>query len=139
MIGMKSYAKGYRGERELLHELYRRGWAVMRAPRSGRIGIPCPDLIAIRKNRIIIIECKSRASAFTVEEDQLDQLRDWQTRTGAEAWLGCKLSRRGWKFLTFLDVSANNGNVGMRFLEARGITLDELDGIQNSQLNAHKI
>jgi Holliday junction resolvase len=86
-------------------------------------------LIAIRKGRVIAIECKSREGAFTVERDQLEQLQDWQQRAGAEPWLGWKISRKGWKFLTLADLLANSGNVGKRYLEEKGITLDQLDGV----------
>ena len=123
---MRTYAKGYSAERELLHTLYGRGWAVLRAPRSGRINIPSPDLVAIKKGKVVVIECKSRASAFTVEKDQLDQLEEWRRRTGAEAYIGWKVSRKGWFFFTLDDVVQNGGHLGKRFLQAKGVSLESV-------------
>lgn len=123
---MRSYAKGYAAENELLHMLYARGWSVIRAPRSGRVGIPSPDIMAAKAGRIIVVECKSRAAAFKVERDQLDQLQDWKTRAQAIPYIGWKVSRKGWFFLKLEDVEANNGNIGLRFLSGRSISIDDL-------------
>ena len=49
---VKTYRKGYMAERELVHKLYGFGYAVMRAPRSGRINLPMPDIIAIKNPEI---------------------------------------------------------------------------------------
>src|SRR3989339_1743013 len=124
---MRNYAKGYKAENEMLHLLYSRGWAVIRAPRSGRVGIPTPDIIAVKGGKIIAIECKSRASAFTVEKEQLEQLDDWELRAGASAYIGWKIVRKGWSFLKLKDVKENKGNVGKKFTEANGITIEVLD------------
>lgn len=123
---MRNYAKGYAAELELVHELYGRGWSVIRAPRSGRIGIPSPDVVAARSGRLIVVECKSRACAFKVEHEQLEQLQDWRMRAGAIPYIGWKVARKGWFFLRLDDVVANNGNVGKRFLDGRSLGLDEL-------------
>ena len=123
---MHTYAKGSSAERELLHMLYSKGWSVIRAPRSGRIGIPSPDIMAAKAGKIIVVECKSRAGAFTVESEQLDQLKDWQIRAHATPYIGWKISRKGWFFLRFEDVVANGGHVGKRFLDGRSLGIDEL-------------
>jgi len=123
---MQNYRKGYSAELELVHLLYSKGWSVMRAPRSGRMGIPSPDVVAAKKGRIIIVECKSRADAFTVEREQLEQLQDWKDRAHAIPYIGWKIARKGWFFLKFEDVVANNGNIGKRFLDGRAVGIDDL-------------
>ncbi len=125
---MRNYAKGYRAENELQHILYERGWAVLRAPRSGRIGIAAPDLVAIRNGRVVVIECKSRAEAFTVEQEQIEQLHEWQKRANAEAYIGWKVSRKGWFFFTVADVVANGGHLGKKFLQEKGLLLEAVAG-----------
>ena len=123
---MKLYAKGYRAENELLHLLYGKGWAVIRAPRSGRVGIPTPDIVAAKDGRIVVIECKSRAEAFSVEKEQLEQVVEWEQRAGAKAYIGWKQSRKGWTFLRLNDVQKNNGNIGKAFAEQNGIAIESL-------------
>ena len=123
---MHTYQKGATAERELVHLLYSKGWSVMRAPRSGRIGIPSPDVVAAKTGRIIVIEAKSRAAGFKIENDQIEQLQDWQTRALAEPYIGWKIARKGWFFLRLADVIANGGNIGKRFLDGRSLGIDEL-------------
>jgi len=123
---MNAYAKGYAAENELLHTLYSMGWAVIRAPRSGRVGIPSPDILAAKDGRLIVVECKSRSGAFKVEKEQLDQLDDWRLRARADPYIGWKIARKGWFFLKLDDVVANNGNVGKRFLDGRSLAINEL-------------
>lgn len=120
------YAKGYRAERALVHELSKMGYMVVRTPRSGRIGLPSPDIIAAKDGRLLVIECKSREEAFTVSADQLAELQEWQDKAGALAYIGWKISHRGWFFLKLADVIANSGNVGKKFLDGRSLKIDEL-------------
>ncbi|MBI4154358.1 hypothetical protein HY501_03400, partial [Candidatus Woesearchaeota archaeon] len=117
---MHAYSKGYRGEMELVHTLSKMGYMVIRAPRSGRIGLPSPDIVAAKDGRIIVIECKSRAAGFKVSLDQLGELREWKEKAGASAYIGWKITRKGWKFLHLDDVHGNNGNVGKKFMEEKG-------------------
>lgn len=123
---VKRYAKGYRSERELIYRLSELGFMVVRTPRSGRISLASPDVIAIRSGKIIVIECKSRASAFSVPQDQIDGLYEWEEKAGASAYVGWKISRFGWRFLKLGDVVANNGNVGKRLIEEKGINIENL-------------
>lgn len=120
------YAKGYRAERSLVHTLSRLGYMVVRTPRSGRINLASPDIIAAKNGALIVIECKSREEAFTVPQDQLAELKEWQDKAGAKAYVGWKISRKGWFFLKLADVISNNGNVGKKFIAEKSIGIDEL-------------
>lgn len=121
-----SYRKGYMSERELVHKLHKKGFMVVRTPRSGRMNIPLPDIIAVKKGRIIVIECKSRKNGFTVPMDQLEQLRKWESLGGASAFIGWKIPYKGWSFLKLNDVVMNKGNVGKKFISEKGISIDEI-------------
>ncbi len=121
----KAYAKGYSGEREMVHKLASLGFMVIRAPRSGRIGLPSPDIVAIKNGKMLVIECKSRKDAFTVEQEQLAELKAWQDH-GALALVAWKQSYKGWSFLHLADVSSNNGNIGKKFTAAKGFPLEKL-------------
>lgn len=121
-----SYRKGYSAEREMVHTLSKIGYMVVRTPRSGRINLASPDIIAAKDGRLLVIECKSRKSAFTIPREQLAELEEWVTKAKAVAYIGCKLSRKGWKFLHLSDVIANKGNIGKKFIEEKGILLEAL-------------
>ena len=123
---VKAYRKGYLGEWKLTHELAKLGYMVVRTPRSGRIGLPSPDVIAAKDGRLIVIECKSREGAFKVEKEQLQDLLEWEKKACAKAYIAWKLSRKGWKFLHLHDVVANNGNIGKKFAAEKGIEIHEI-------------
>ena len=123
---LKSYAKGYRAEYELVHKLSKMGYMVVRTPRSGRIGLASPDIIAIKNGKIIVIEVKSRKSAFNVKEEQLKELDEWVDKGGAVAYLGCKVARKGWYFLKLDDVKNNRGNIGKKFIDSFGINIENI-------------
>jgi Holliday junction resolvase len=120
------YSKGYRAERELIFLLHNKGYMVMRAPHSGSINLASPDIIAAKSGKLIIIECKSRAGAFTIPMEQLNELKEWEAKGGAKAYIGWKISRKGWTFLDLNVVVRNNGNVGKKFAEQHGKGIDEL-------------
>lgn len=123
---MKTYRKGYVAENQLVHILYEHGWAVMRAPRSGKISIPSPDIVAIKSGRILVIEVKSRVAGFQIRKEQMDELAEYIERSGGEGYIALKLPYKGWKFIRFEDVLANGGNVGKKFLEEKSLDLEEV-------------
>lgn len=123
---VNSYRKGYSAELSLTHTLSKMGYMTIRAPRSGRIGLDSPDVIAAKDGRLIVIECKSRMNAFTIPMEQLMQLEAWITKAKASAYIGCKIHRKGWKFLRYEDVLANSGHIGKKFIEEKGILIDAI-------------
>ena len=80
---------------ELTHTLARMGYMAIRAPRSGRIGLDSPDIVAAKDGRLLVIECKSRMNAFTIPMEQLAELESWVTKARAVAYIGCKIHRKG--------------------------------------------
>jgi len=121
-----NYRKGYVAELQLTHTLAKMGFMTIRAPRSGRIGLASPDVIAAKNGKLIVIECKSRKSAFSIPVEQLNELKEWKEKAGAHAYIGCKIARRGWKFLHLHDVYGNNGNVGKKFIEEKGLPIEAI-------------
>lgn len=93
-------SKGTAAERDLIHMFWARGWAAFRAAGSGSVPLPCPDLIAGKADRKLAIEVKvidGTKKYFTRAE--IEDLRNFARRFGAEAWLGVKFNRRGWTFV----------------------------------------
>ncbi|MFH0832159.1 MAG: YraN family protein [Candidatus Aenigmatarchaeota archaeon] len=123
---VKKYFKGYFAEWQLVHLLSDRGYMVIRAPRSGRISLASPDIIAAKGGRLIVIECKSRAKGFKIPMEQLDELKQWEEKACAKAYVVWKVARKGWFFLHLNDVVANNGNVGKKFIEEKAIGIDDI-------------
>ena len=123
---VKSYAKGYANELKLTHKLASMGFMAIRAPRSGRINLPSPDIVAAKAGKLFVIECKAREEAFTVEKEQLQELLDWQEKAGAKAYIAWKLSRKDWTFLHLKDVIENNGNIGKKFAGQKGFGIEAL-------------
>ncbi len=123
---MKTYRKGYVAENQLVHILHERGWAVMRAPRSGKISIPSPDIVAIKHGRVLVIEVKSRGVGFQIRKEQLYEMKEWVSRSGGEGYIAIKIPYKGWRFLKLDDVIDNKGNVGKSFLEEMSLRLEDV-------------
>ena len=122
---IKKYRKGYRGEIELVHILSEKGWLVIRSPRSGRISLPSPDIIALKKGRVVVFEVKMRREAFVMDQGQINQLARWK-KEGADAYVAWKIPRIGWRFLKISDVIQNKGRIGKGFCLSKGLKLEEV-------------
>lgn len=95
---MKTGAKGSGAERELLNNLYRLGYSVLRSAGSGVNGVS-PDLIAIKGERGFVFECKFWKGTPRIEHDKFEELKKWETNTMLEVYLAWKVSRDGWYFI----------------------------------------
>ena len=123
---MGSYRKGYMAERELVLKLSELGWAVIRAPRSGRMDIPLPDVVAIRNGRVLSFEVKSRKPGFKMRPEQLSELAEWRNRSGTQVFIALKLPYKGWRCLELDDIAERNGNVSKGLVDEKSFPLDSL-------------
>jgi len=114
------------GERELVYKLYEKGYMVLRSPRSGRISLPTPDIVAIKKGKVFVIECKSRRSGFKVNEEQINQLQEWVDKANAKAFIAWKITREGWKFIPLEEIIKNKGNVGKEVCSRVGLDFERV-------------
>ena len=98
--------KGSNAERELARigwEKY--GWATLRAPGSGSIDRPSPDVIFInaqydrdygiyekkQHTEIIAVELKNHPNGTaTFKEQEIEELIEWSNRAGAKPYVGIK-------------------------------------------------
>ena len=102
---MGAKIKGSNAERQLLHMFYNNGWASMRAAGSGSIPIPSPDLVAGNGSRLLAIECKaSKADKKYIQKHEIDQLREFAQKLGAEAWIAVRFDRTDWRFLSLGEI-----------------------------------
>jgi len=104
---MKIYRKGSQFERDLIHFLNYKGFAVARVPSSGGFLSPM-DVIAIKKNLVLAIECKAWDRRPKLQKDQLTHFRDWVNKAGAIGFVAWKKPRNIWLFLRLEDAESNH-------------------------------
>jgi Holliday junction resolvase len=78
--------RGVREERKLANRLEKEGWFVTRAAGSGTAQRSQVDLVAINREAILLIECKTyedETRTIPIEEDKV-QMRDIMQRVGME-------------------------------------------------------
>jgi len=97
---MARYNKGANAERQLIHRLFEAGFSVIRTAGSGKTPLPAPDIIALKRGRILAFECKAwKAKNLAIPVEQVEELLDWSEVAGAEPLIGWKIPRKGWFFL----------------------------------------
>jgi holliday junction resolvase Hjr len=100
-----SKIKGTKGERELLKELWHRGWATIRSAGSGSMRFPSPDLLAGRAERKLAIECKvTKEDVKYFEKEEINELIEFSRMFGAEPWLAIKFKSEDWFFVNPTDL-----------------------------------
>jgi Holliday junction resolvase len=104
---IKSYAKGSRFERDLIHFLNYKGFAVARVPSSGGFLSPL-DIIAIKKGLVVAIECKAWDKLPKLDKAQLSHFREWIDKAHAIGFVAWKKPGGKWLFLRIEDAEANN-------------------------------
>jgi Holliday junction resolvase len=128
---MAQYSKGANAERELVHTLFDAGFSVVRVAGSGKTSLPAPDIIALRKGRVIAFECKAwNAKNLAIPIEQMQEFRQWCNRAGAEAVIGWKVPHKGWFFLKPEQLH-NSGKyflISLKDAMQRGKSLQELIG-----------
>jgi len=89
------YRKGYAFERDLKLLLESQGWRVIRSGGSKK-----PDLVAARKGKIIVIECKaSTKNSVYIDEEELEELIDVAAEFNAAPTFALKVKNKGWSFV----------------------------------------
>lgn len=118
---MKTYAKGARNERELLHFLNYKGFSCVRAASSGGYLSPV-DVVAIKDGRVLGLEIKAWTKKPKLERKKLERFKKWCKNAGAMGFLAWR-TRGKWLFLRLEDAEAKryddeNWIEMERFLEA---------------------
>src|SRR3989338_2511232 len=126
---MSRKSKGISAERELIHLFWQNGWAAIRVAGSGAIKYPVPDLLAANNLRRIAVECKSTKSRQQyLDQKQIQDLQEFATKFGAEAWLGVRYNRIGWRFFSIEDLKKTEKgfSANLSLADLKGLTLGEL-------------
>src|SRR3989338_3013401 len=124
-------AKGSAGEREMVRFFNESGFACIRAAGSGSQRYPSPDILAANAIRRLAIECKvtkDQKKYFATEE--IEQLRIFGQKFGAEAWVGVKFGGEDWYFLMLEDLRQTGSmfTVDLELAKLRGLKKEELIG-----------
>jgi len=104
---IKRYVKGAQAERDLSKKLKLLGYAVIRAAGSGG-SISTPDLVAIKKGRILAFECKAWKTTPRLKKLEYQNFKEWCDISGAMGFLAWK--NRKWIFLGVKDIPKSNIN-----------------------------
>jgi len=125
-----SKAKGSRTERELIRKFYDTGsFIALRTAGSGSTPLPAPDLLVGCNNKVFAIECKSGKDKRYIKKDQIDELKEFASKFGAEPWIGVRFDRLGWYFLKIEDLHVSKGGnhlVSKEIALEKGITFENL-------------
>ena len=106
-MAIQRYSKGARGERELLNELYSRGYSVVRAAGSGVNSIS-PDIIAVKAGRGIVFECKAwDRGSLSIDHEKFESLRQWRDNAGLETFIAWRMNGQGWFFVRLEEMTRN--------------------------------
>ena len=133
---MNTKAKGSKGERELIHFFNQNGWSAIRAAGSGSQRYPSPDILAGNAMRRVAIECKVTAeNKKYLLDEEIEQLRTFATKFGAEGWFGVKFPSEPWYFLMLEDIE-NTGKcwaISLELAKRKGLKVEELLGVSELQ------
>ena len=127
-MAFRTYVKGARAERELIHYFTLKGFAVMRAAGSG-VNSLSPDLLAFKAGRQYAIECKAWDSgSLSFPKERVAQMNAWAETTGITYLIGWRVSRDGWYFLPLHSLEEQGKNFTITLSKARliGQKLEEL-------------
>ena len=111
---MSARRRGFAAERELARLLWSKGFAVIRGPASGARAkhLIYPDLVAIYKGKIYVIEVKYRhGNTVYIPENQVNRLQEFARRARAEALIAVKIPRKGWFIVRLEDAKKTNRGV----------------------------
>lgn len=97
---MTRYNKGATAERELMGLFSEKNYSVARIAGSGKNRHDCPDIICMKNNKALIIECKAHnKTRLYITNEQIKGLTSWNKQGGVPivAW---KYPRKGWKLFS---------------------------------------
>jgi len=132
MINKK--AKGSKGERDLVEFFNENEWSCIRIAGSGSSQYPAPDILAGNAIRRVAIECKvTKDHKKYFQNDEIQQLKTFSQKFGAESWVAVKFGSNEWYFLMLEDLidAGKSWSVSLEVAKRRGLTREELIGKNN--------
>jgi len=100
------YERGVSFERELVNKFWSRGWASFRCAGSGSIPETVPDVIAIKSNDVVALECKKTKSEKISLKKDVTNLSNFSEISGARCYIAVKFTRELPRFFRIDDIIA---------------------------------
>lgn len=126
---MNRKGKGINAERELIHFFWEKGWAAIRVAGSGATKYPSVDIVAGTPLRKLAIECKAiNDTKKYFRKEEIDQLRQFSSKFGAEAWIAIRFNRVKWHFLSIEDLreTPEGAMVSQELATLKGLLFEEV-------------
>lgn len=134
-MGKGAYIKGARFEREVKNYLQDRGFAVIRASKSGVDGLS-PDLVVLSSTLKFCLECKAWSNSLHFEKAKMEIMRSFEQKTGIMYYIAWKFPRREWRFFPLMALKETNNGYSLSSSELDfGITIEQLIGIDKPSLS----
>jgi len=127
-MSLLRYAKGARGERELINIFHGKGFSVIRAAGSG-VNALSPDMLVFRKGIQYAFECKAWDSgSLGIEREKFKALKEWEENTGITTFIAWRINRVGWRFIYLSELEENPKSYTVTMNKALAIdrSLDKL-------------
>tara|TARA_Y100000034_G_C6909945_1_gene423973 strand:- start:12939 stop:13352 length:414 start_codon:yes stop_codon:yes gene_type:complete len=125
--------KGSNAERELIHKFWKHDWAACRIAGSGSMSYPSPDILASNNIRKLAIECKATGNTKQyITKKQVDELKLFSSKFGAESWIGVRFDSDRWYFFNIEDMKISRGKnylIDFKTAKLKGLMFKELIGV----------
>lgn len=126
---MSKKSNGINKERELIHLFWKKGIPAVRVAGSGSSSYPSPDVIAGNISRKFAIECKSvKNDSKYIPKKEINQLVEFCSAFGCEAWIGIRFQKEEWFFLPIEDLTQTKESyaINIEAAKMKGLLLEEL-------------
>ena len=126
---MTHYQKGAKFERELVNKFWEHGWGAIRAAGSGGVAFPVPDVIAIKNNDIIIVECKSTKKDRLSLKKAAMNLKKFADISKGRAYIAIKFYKKKPRFFDIHDLLSGKTctvNIHDKYLEFETILGEQM-------------
>lgn len=127
---MSRKSVGINAERELIHLFWATNeWSAIRVAGSGSSHYPSCDIIASNAVRKLAIEAKvtkDKSKYFSKEE--IEQLKIFSEKFGAEPWIGVKFKNISWFFVSLedLEIAGKNYVISVKLAKNKGLLFNQL-------------
>ena len=126
---MSTKSKGINAERELIHLFWQNNWVAVRIAGSGSSHYPSPDILASNNKRKLAIEAKlTKDQKKYFSEQEIEQLKLFSVKFGAEPWIAIKFKREKWYFLKLIDLERTSGGfvISNQLAKNKGLSFKSL-------------
>ena len=127
---MSSKSKGSNAERDLIHRFWaEKEWCAIRVAGSGSSQYPSPDILASNIKRRLAIEAKliNKSSKY-FDYEEINQLKEFSAKFGAEPWIAIKFKGEKWFFISLEDLKQTKNAlcIDLDLAKHKGLNFEEL-------------